>query len=125
MPRTNVQYLGAVSRARMVRELLQAQILLYPSNYDELFCVAVSEAQYAACYPITSALGALPTTNMGTVLDLDPNNPQNDVRFANEVIELLNNPMELAYKQQIVYEKAKERFNPQRILAQWDNEVFN
>ena len=39
---TNVDFMGAVPRAQLIREQMKAQILLYPSNYDELFCVAVS-----------------------------------------------------------------------------------
>ena len=38
---TNVDFMGAVPRAQLIREQMKAQILLYPSNYDELFCVAV------------------------------------------------------------------------------------
>ena len=42
----NVSYFGALPRIRYIEELMKAQILLYPSNYDELFCVSVAEAQY-------------------------------------------------------------------------------
>ena len=83
-----------------------------------------SEAQYAGAYPITSNAGALPTTNMGTVLDFDASNSINDKIYAEEVIWLLSNPHILAKSQKIVREKAKERFSPARILAEWDR-VFN
>ena len=72
----NVSYFGALPRIRYIEELMKSQILLYPCNYDELFCVSVAEAQYAGAYPITSATGALPTTNMGTVLNVDADNPR-------------------------------------------------
>jgi glycosyltransferase involved in cell wall biosynthesis len=118
----NVDFIGAVPRAQLIREQLKAQILLYPSNYDELFCVAVSEAQYAGSYPITSATGALPTTNMGKVVGLDANDVHNDWAFVEETVNLLNgSPDHLAMLQHQVYLKAKERFNPERILKEWDN----
>jgi len=118
---SNVDFLGAVPRAQLIRENLKAQILLYPSNYDELFCVAVSEAQYAGAYPVTSATGALPTTNMGKVIGLDANDVHNDWAYVEEVVNLLNgNPDHLAMLQYQVYLKAKERFNPERIIKEWD-----
>lgn len=122
--KSNVNYAGAMPRQQYVEELLKAQILLFPCCYDELFCVSVSEAQYAGAYPITSNMGALPTTNMGTVLGVDANNPANDKLFADEVIHLLSNPDELKNKQGLVQQMAKERFDPKRILAEWDEKIF-
>lgn len=122
MHTSGVDFLGAVPRAQLIRENLKAQILLYPSNYDELFCVACSEAQYAGAYPVTSATGALPTTNMGKVIGLDANDSHNDWAYVEEVVNLLNgSPDHLAMLQHQVYLKAKERFNPERILKEWDN----
>jgi glycosyltransferase involved in cell wall biosynthesis len=122
--RSNVIYFGALPRRQYVEELLRSQITLYPSNYDELFCVAIAESQYAGSYPITSATGALPTTNMGTVLNLDANNAGNDGAFANATINLLNDPLAMIEMQASVHHLAKERFSPKRILAEWEK-VFN
>ena len=83
------------------------------------------ESQYAGAYPITSNSGALPTTNMGTVLQLDANDPRNDKAFADATIKLLQDPFELSLKQNEVHEKAKDRFSPDVILKQWEDRVFN
>lgn len=122
--RSNVIYFGALPRRHYIEELLRSQITLYPCNYDELFCVAIAESQYAGSYPITSATGALPTTNMGTVLNLDANSPANDRAYADETIVMLQSPELLQKAQQLVYREAKRRFSPKRILAEWDK-VFN
>lgn len=124
LSRSNVLFFGALPRERYILEQLKAQILLYPSNYDELFCVAVSESQYAGVYPITSNTGALPTTNMGTVLSLNADDPHNDRAYADATISLLNDAVGLERAQRAVHQLAKERFNPQKILARWDSEVF-
>ena len=125
LTRTNVEFYGALKRTQYIQEMLKAQILLYQSSYDELFCVACGEAQYAGAYPITSNSGALPTTNMGTVLQLDANDPRNDKAFADATIKLLQDPFELSLKQDEVHEKAKDRFSPDVILKQWEDRVFN
>jgi glycosyltransferase involved in cell wall biosynthesis len=122
--RSNVIYFGALPRRQYVEELLRSQITLYPSNYDELFCVAIAESQYAGSYPITSATGALPTTNMGTVLNLDANNAGNDRAYADKTIMMLNDVDLLKCLQKDVHDLAKERFSPKRILEEWDR-VFN
>jgi len=126
MHTTGVDFMGAVPRAQLIREQLKSQITLYPSEYDELFCVAISESQYAGSYPITSATGALPTTNMGKVIGLDAHDVHNDWAFVEETVNLLNGSSDhLAMLQHQVYLKAKERFNPERILKEWDNVFGN
>jgi len=126
MNRSNVLFFGALPRRKYVEELMKSQITLYPCNYDELFCVAIAEAQYAGAYPITSNAGALPTTNMGAVLPLDANDRSNDKTYADAVIAMLEHPDELlAVRQKEVHKKAKERFDPKRIMLEWDDLVFS
>src|SRR3990167_810434 len=64
----DVYFKGAICRDELIKEQLKAQLLVYPGMYEELFCIAVAEAQYAGAYPITSFTGALETTNMGSVI---------------------------------------------------------
>jgi glycosyltransferase involved in cell wall biosynthesis len=122
----NVDFVGAVPRAQLIREQLKSQITLYPSNYDELLCVAIAESQYAGSYPITSATGALPTTNMGLVLNYNADDSKYDYIFADETIKMLTCSKDLLEKMQYqIHLKAKERFSPERILKEWDTKVFN
>lgn len=124
MKHTGVSFFGALPRKQYLEELMKAQILLYPCNYDELFCVSVAEAQYAGAYPITSSTGALPTTNMGSVLDGNGDDPRMDRQFVTEVVTLLNDPKQLAEKQLSTSFKVTERFSPERILKIWNEMVF-
>lgn len=120
----NVQFFGALPREKYLLELMKAQVLLYPSVYDELFCVAVSEAQYAGAYPITSATGALPTTNMGLILYGDAEIGGTQRSFVDETVKLLHDQPRLKSLQDEVKQKAKNRFSPERILKQWDELIF-
>lgn len=125
MPRTGVEFLGAIPRQQLLYEQLKSQITLYPCNYDELFCIAIAESQYAASYPITSGMGALATTNMGKIIEVNPDDPRNDSLFAQATVDLLRTPKLLTDLQQEVYLKAKERFSPEKILKEWDEHIFN
>lgn len=115
-----VSFLGAVKRRQLIQEQLSSDLLTYPSNYDELFCVAVAEAQACGVYPVTSDTGSLPTTNMGKVI------PSSNLKmeFANVVIDLLKDP-NLKKLQAEIRKKAVERFNPERVISEWDEKVFN
>ena len=119
-----IEYIGAVPRIRLLEEQRKAEVLLYPSNYEELFCIAAAEAQWAGSFPITSSIGSLGTTNMGIVLDVDANDPRNDSLFVEETVNFLNNPD----KEKWIYdlrELAVTRFSPQTIIKEWNEKVFN
>jgi len=120
----NVSFLGAVTRDRLILEQMKAQINLYPCTYEELFCIAVAENQYAGVYPVTTAAGALETTNMGTIFHVNPDDPRNDITFVRAVLELLENKEVLKLKSEELKRKAYERFNPKEIISQWDEIVF-
>lgn len=119
-----VEFIGAVNRIRLIQEQLKAELFLYPCSYEELFCIAVAEAQFVGVYPITSSMGALPYTNMGTVINGNGNDPRLDGIFLEKAVEFLRNENKIrtAYD---VQKLAVTRFNPQRILKEWDERVFN
>ena len=119
----NVRFLGAIQRMEMVREQLQAEIQAYPCNYDELFAIAIAECQVANVLPITSNTGAIPTTNMGIVLDGLVDSPEFKVKFTDKVIEKLLDP-NLSNEQNELGKIARKRFSLDRILQIWDEKVF-
>jgi len=123
MHQSDVRYLGAIPRGQLLEEQLKADLLVYPCNYDELFCIAVAEAQCAGAYPVTSSIGALETTNMGTVLNVNADNPACDRLYVDTVLELLQDRNVLEVKRAENKVKAKMRFAPSNILKQWE-EVF-
>lgn len=120
----NVTFHGAVPRRQLIGIQKQAQILVYPCVYEELFCITVAEAQFAGVYPMTSDCGALETTNMGYIL---PGNPRDKVwqqRYADALVDLLTHPETLKARQDEVQKKARERFDIKKILAKWED-LFN
>jgi glycosyltransferase involved in cell wall biosynthesis len=120
----NVSYFGAVKRKQLIQYQLEADLLLYPANYDELFCIAVAEAQVAGAIPITSQMGALETTNeFGIQIEGSPYEPEFVEDFVKEAVGLLKSPF-LKERQQEMQYKAKKRFALDRILDIWDREVF-
>lgn len=119
----NANIYGALIRQELVMEQLKSELHVYPSNYDELFCIAVAESQYAGVATVTSDTGALPTTNMGIVIPGDTKSRSVQNKYVETVVELLttNKKYELANKTSIL---AQQRFHINTISDQWNKKVF-
>lgn len=61
----NVVYRGAVRNEDLRKELVEFDILAYPSTFEETSCISVIEALSAGLRVVTSNLGALPETTEG------------------------------------------------------------
>ena len=119
-----VTYLSAVPRPRLVEEQLKAEIHMYPCNYEELFCIAVAESAVAGAYPITSDMGALPTTNMGLTILQNPEHPMIQNVYVGEAVSALHDIHTYDYFIADMQYNAVKRFHPNRIMAEWDSKVF-
>ena len=124
MRMNDVEFLGAVSRERLVEEQLKAQIHYYPCTYEELFCIAVAESQVAGALPIATSCGALESTNMGVIIDGDARDVNTQAMFVEKTVEYLNH-RSLPKIQKALQAKARKRFSPERILKEWNEKIFN
>lgn len=118
----NVQFMGRIPRAALCREQLKAEILAYPCTYDELFCIAVAEASVAGALPLTSAYGALPTTNdNGILIPGTPTDPTFVKAFVSRLAALLTDERNyLEAKIPRMMTIAQERFNWTNIAEKWE-----
>lgn len=123
MRHKNVEFLGAISRERLIQEQLKAQIHYYPCVYDELFCIAVAESQVAGVLPITTPQGALGTTNMGVLIDGNANDKAAQNVFVEKTIEYLKSE-ELPEIQKNLKARALKRFSLDKILGDWNERIF-
>jgi len=57
-----VQKKGCIHHQELLTEFQKADLWLYPTNFNETFCMSALEAQMAGCLCITSAIGALNET---------------------------------------------------------------
>ncbi len=119
-----VEFLGAVTRNRLIEEQMRAQVHYYPCCYDELFCIAVAESEVAGVLPITTPTGALESTNMGIIIDGNPASPAIQQAFVQTTVEALSNP-DLHNIQSKLQDKARKRFNLKNIMQQWSEKIFN
>jgi glycosyltransferase involved in cell wall biosynthesis len=121
----SAKMLGAIKRPQLVEEEMKAELFVYPCTFDEQFCISASEAQIAGAYPITSDFGALPTTNMGTIIVGDPRDSMWREKFIEVVVENLLDRKGLKQKQHEIQRKALHRFSTERILEEWNKKIFD
>jgi glycosyltransferase involved in cell wall biosynthesis len=119
-----VRFLGAIPRMDMVTEQLLADVQSYPCIYNELFCYSIAECQVAGAYPVTSSVGAVETTNMGTQVGGNPADPRWADLYVSTVIDVMTNP-HLKEMQRDTQQLAKERFSLDKIMKKWDSVLYD
>lgn len=124
MGKDGVRFLGAIPRGSMIDEQLQAEVHPYPCTYDELFCYSSAECQVAGAFPISSAIGALETTNMGLLVHGDPNSQDWKNIFIQVVVSALRERDKFQQMARDNQKRAIERFSPKRILGEWDKVLY-
>lgn len=122
--REGIEFLGAVPRSRYIQEVLRSDLMVYPCVYDELFCYSVAEAQCAGVPCITTAKGALATTNLGHIFWANAEDPTTDWMFVDRAVQILSNHAQLEIDRSVIVNLAVERFSPVRVLALWNKHVF-
>lgn len=121
----DVQFLGKVPRSRLVKLQQQAEIMAYPSVYEELFCISAAECQVAGAMPITSDVGALLSTNeFGIIIPGSPKMASWVDAFASRIVSLLTTEKEyLQTRQDSMRLGARQRFDWDVIADRWE-ELF-
>ena len=92
----NVAYLGPISRSRLQGIQQQAELLLYPSTYDEMCCITALEMAAAGCPIVTTDRAALSERvidgKTGYLVKGTPGTPEYDTEFVEKAVKLLTNP---------------------------------
>lgn len=98
-PPDGVHYLGEVNRSDYLRALAESQIMLYPTNYEEMSCITALEAAACGAVPVVSDRAALRERVTGGYSGLLIPGDITDRRvrdaFADQATALLHDPLRL------------------------------
>lgn len=88
----NVKWVGAVDKAKLARYQTFADLMVYPTEFEEVSCITAMEAMHAGLPLITSKVGALPETcdESGTKLVGLVDGKANEDKFVEKIEELLS-----------------------------------
>ena len=123
---TQVFYYGKVSRQKLINIQKTAEIMVYPGNYDENFCIAAAECMAASTVPVVSNIGALKTTvgEGGIVIDGIPSDGDYEKKFVDKVCELLENRNKLKELSIKAREIAFKNYNWKLIALDWHTLIY-
>lgn len=119
----DVVFLGKIPRGQLVQEQLRASCQPYPMTpnpnaVEELFCISAAECQVSGAVPVTTAFGALETTNeWGVIIDGMPVGKIFDEAFVGAVIDALTLDEATRARNAAA---ARARFDWDRICGQWE-----
>lgn len=116
-----VHFLGNIDRKTLVEHQKTAQILAYPCIYDENFCVSAMECIAAGTIPVTTAVGALPTTvgESGYFIQGKPEQTKFQELFVAQVLALLQDDALRTAKSDACYERGKNYYWSNLVTA-WE-----
>lgn len=99
-----VHFLGKIPRSELIKHQLESVVMAYPCDYDENFCISALECMAAGAIPVTTAIGALPTTvaDRGVVIKDFPGGVVFQEKFINSIVEILGGKV--------------DNFNPRYVL---------
>ncbi|MDK2820440.1 MAG: hypothetical protein PWP31_405 [Clostridia bacterium] len=122
-----VSFLGRIERERLIYEQKTSQLHVYPCTFKELFCISAMECQAAGTPSICSEIGALSTTIRdgvtGRVVKMK-NGSVPIAEFAQEIIKLLKNPIEIARMSKSARERALGYFTYDKIVREWEEKFY-
>jgi glycosyltransferase involved in cell wall biosynthesis/ubiquinone/menaquinone biosynthesis C-methylase UbiE len=105
-----VEYFGSVPQQRLAKEMLAAEVLVYPNTYPETFCITALEA-YAAKTPIvTSHYAGLKSLSevigdAGVFLKGNPYSAEYKQSFIDAVVSILQNEQTFVWNKDFSWAK--------------------
>lgn len=113
--RPYVLYHGNVAQTALMQELASAEVWLYPTNFQETYCITAIEMLCSKVFPVVRNWGALPDTlgDFGDILDFECRTTGEVKQYAKHVLSALNE-----YKWQTINVNP-EKYSWEKVADQW------
>ena len=134
-----VEYSPCIDREELLEHIQDAAFYIHPNVWEETFCVSLAEAMACGCFPITTAMGALPETSngMGKYIPMSgQNTPRGWItddtfhkNFAEEVIRALHffdvERDEYDQVSKMISQFSIETYNWKTVSKHWEKYIGN
>ncbi len=118
-----IMHHGRVGHQEVARIMGRCAVFAYPTEFGETNCITLQKVQAAGCYPVVTAVGALPERILSGIVATEPDAPgiyhnvTNQKAFADAVIQaLLTAPY-------VDRERALREFAWSATADQWEHEA--
>ena len=114
--------LGPLGKADYYRHLSQSALMLYPSVFPEISCLAVLEAQALGVPPLTSNAFALAESVPAPELKVGgrPGSPEYIQAYVERALDLMSRPLELARLGREARGLVRARHAWDQVAAEWE-----
>ncbi len=114
--------LGALPKEAYYRHLGESSMMLYPSTFPEISCIAALEAQACRTPILTTDGFALSETVQTSAFKIPgkPGTPGYDEAFVNRAAELLEDPVKAASLAEQARAAVEHRYTWAEIVGEWD-----
>lgn len=122
-----VKFYGKLSRKELFEEQKQSEVMTYPCEYEECFCISAMECIAAGAIPVTTKIGALKTTvsDSGVLLSNVPGTQDYDTKFVDEVVSLLTDKKRAEQLRNTGISRAEEYYSFSVVYSNWNNLINN
>ncbi len=122
-----VRLLGRIEKKELALHQAQSEIMVYPSTFDEMYCISALECLAVGTPIVSTARAAMKERvipgETGFLIDGHPKEPQYRKNFIDAIFHLLDNPEELKSFSQKAVDLAKSE-NYGTLADRWETE-FN
>lgn len=116
-----IYWLGRISNDVMRRYLYAASVFAFPSiTRNEAFGVALAEAMYCKCAPVTFTIGGsgVNWVSLGGKTGIEVRNSDSAL-FASAIDELLSDPEKMAELSDNAHDRVENKFTKSRVASQY------
>lgn len=122
MTQPDITHHGRIGKAELTKLRQSCGILAYPSNFYEIFCITVIEAQLDGCVPVTTGIGALAETNeTGIIVSGDINEEGTQQEYLKELLALMGDE-DRRKKMSVKGMEWAKKFSWEKIAKLWSDE---
>lgn len=116
-----VHFLGKIPRKELVYHQKTAEVMAYPCDYEECFCVSAMECIAAGAIPVTTDVGAMKSTvsDSGIVLSNIPSYPSYDKNFIASAVNLLTDRESAEKLREDGWKRVVEKYDWDKVLNKW------
>lgn len=124
----NIKNLGHLTKERLYQEMATSALLAYPTDFPEISCISIMEAQACGLPVVSTNDFAIPETlhpDAGVLIDGKPPSSEYCQKFARAVIDLLKDSARRAAMGEAGVKHVQDKYVWDRVAESWERKFID